>query len=58
MGAFEAEIMKTYCFVESLEDKVSEIVNEIRADVLGNLNKNYANRLLDVKEAKLVRTRY
>ena len=44
-------------FWENL-DKVYEIWNEIDADVVRNLYENYANRLLDVKKAKGVMTRY
>ena len=45
-------------FWENLEEKVCEIWNEIDADVVRNLYENYTNRLLDVKKAKGVMTRY
>ena len=45
-------------FWENLEEKVYEIWNEIDADVVRNLYENYLNRLLDVKKAKGIMTRY
>ena len=49
---------KQTVFWENLEEKVYEIWNEIDADVVRNLYENYTNRLLDVKNAKGVMTRY
>ena len=45
-------------FWENLEEKVYEIWNEIDANVMRNLCENHTNRLLDVKKAKGVMTRY
>ena len=51
------QLRKQTVFWENLE-KVYEIWNEIDADVERNLYENYTNRLLDVKKAKGVMTRY
>ena len=51
-------LRKQTVFWENLEEKVYEIWNEIDADVVRNLYENYRNRLLDVKKAKGVMTRY
>ena len=51
-------LRKQRVFWENLEEKVYEIWNEIDADVVRNLYENYKNRLLDVKKAKGVMTRY
>ena len=58
MVDFEAAITKTDIFWENLEEKVYDIWNEIDADIVRNLFENYTNRLLDVKKAKGVMTRY
>ena len=58
MGVFEATIAETGSFQENLEEKLHEIRNEIEADVERNLYENYTNRLLDVKKAKGLVTRY
>ena len=51
-------LRKQTVFWENLEERVYEIWNEIDADVVRNLYENYTNRLLDVKIAKGVMTRY
>ena len=51
-------ILKQRLRKQNLEQKVYDIWNEIDADVVRNLYKNYTNRLLDVKKAKGVMTRY
>ena len=51
-------LRKQTVFWENLEEKVYEIWNEIDADVVRNLYENYTTRLLDVKKAKGVMTRY
>ena len=51
-------LRKQTVFWENLEEKVYEIWNEIDADVVRNLYKNYTKSLLDVKKAKGVMTRY
>ena len=58
MGDFEATITKTDSFWEKLEEKFYESWNKFDADVVRNLYENYTNRVLDVKNAKGVKTRY
>ena len=55
---FKQRLRKQTVFWENFEEKVYEIWNEIDPDVVRNLYENYANRLLDVKKAKGVMTRY
>ena len=43
---------------ENLEEKLYEIWNEVDAEVVRNMYKNYTNRLLEVKRAKGVMMRY
>ena len=50
MGGSEAAIAETDFFWENLEEKVSEIWNEVDAEFVRNLYKNYTNRLLDMKK--------
>ena len=52
------QFKKQAVFRENLEEKVYGIRNEIDPDVVRNLYENYTKRLLDVKEAKGVMTRY
>ena len=51
-------LRKQTFFWENLEENVYEIWNEINPDVVRTLYENYTNRLLDVKKAKGVMTRY
>ena len=51
-------LQKQTVFWENLEEKLYEIWNEIDADVVRNLYEIYTNRLLDVKKAEGVMTRY
>ena len=44
-------LRKQAVFWENLEEKVSEIWNEIDAEVVRNLYENYTNCLLDVKQS-------
>ena len=52
------QLRKQTVFWKNLEEKVYEMWNEIDADVVRNLYENYANRLLDIKNAKGVMTRF
>ena len=51
-------LRKQTIFWENLEEKVYEIWNEIDTDLVGDLYENNTKRLVDVKKAKGVMTRY
>ena len=55
---FKQQLRRQTVFWENLEEKVYEIWNEIDPDVVRNLYEIYIKRLLDVKKAKGVMTRY
>ena len=52
------QLRKQTFFWENLEEKSYEIWNEIDPDVERKLHENSTKRLIDVKEAKGVMTRY
>ena len=58
MGNMKQQLRKQNFFWEKSEEKLYEICNEIDAEVVRNLYENYIYRLLDVKKAKSVMTRY